>query len=324
MTVVARLRLVMAAALLRCARTAAADEASACSSLAAFAGGERAHAAPSGRTAAPQRRVRPLAPWALLAAALVLPSAAAPAQELVWQPLTTIYTPMREMLEMRVGTYDPARVFVAFVELDEHPTAEPRLEALVLSTRFGRCCSFTVLSPYASGHYDVLGGAAGTSIALGPGWRRGKRDILIDGESYRFDGWEYQYNGAIDAWYEWDELDAATRTWIERTLDPDDDPEQLYVAFADLDAPDSTAGTGLDREVIVHNTNGSWCGSAGCSFDIYTYRSGRYVPIWRVTAHVFDLGPGYTNGWRDLFVDRRMTVQFDGTDYRGHVVAPWP
>lgn len=88
------------------------------------------------------------------------------------------------------------------------------------------------------------------------------------------------------------------------------------MAFADLDPQNSATGTGSDREVIVHNTNPYWGGSAGYSFDIYTYRSGRYVPIWSVTAHTFDLGPGYTDGWRDLFVDRRTTYKFDGVDYR--------
>lgn len=147
---------------------------------------------PSGTPGRGARCAR-LAPWALLAIALVVPSAPATAEELEWQPLTAIYTPVREMLEMRVGTAEPDRTFVAFVELDEHPLAEPRPEALVLTVRGGDCCVFTVLSPYPSGEYDLLLRASGTSIAFGPGWRRGKRDILIDGKSYRFDGWEYDY-----------------------------------------------------------------------------------------------------------------------------------
>jgi hypothetical protein len=229
---------------------------------------------------------------------------------------------MREMLEMRVGTAEPDRTFVAFVELDEHPTAEPRLEALVLSVGSGRCCGFTVLSPYASGHYDLLLAVSGTSIALGPGWRRGKRDIVIDGKSYRFDRWDYRYNGAIDAWYAWDELDAATRSWLRDTLGPHDDPEELSVAFADLGPQGGAAGNDHDREVIVQDTN--TCAKAGCSFEIYTYRSGRYVPIWLQAGTMFDLGPGYSNGWRDLILGERLTFRFDGALYRADDIAPLP
>jgi len=78
-------------------------------------------------------------------------------------------------------------------------------------------------------------------------------------------------------------------------------PEQLAdVRYAEVDLD----GDG-DLDVIWNNTSALYCGTAGCSFDIYFREGTGWRPVARLLAFEVDVAAGRTRGVRDILVTGR-------------------
>ncbi|MBK0401266.1 peptidoglycan-binding protein [Limibaculum sp. M0105] len=90
--------------------------------------------------------------------------------------------------------------------------------------------------------------------------------------------------------------------------------EQLAdVRFAEVDLD----GDG-DLDVIWNNTSSLYCGTAGCSFDIYFREGTGWRPVARLLAFEVDVAAGRTRGVRDILVTGRRGSalwQWNGRHY---------
>ncbi|MDT8342931.1 MAG: peptidoglycan-binding domain-containing protein [Thermohalobaculum sp.] len=90
--------------------------------------------------------------------------------------------------------------------------------------------------------------------------------------------------------------------------------EQLgEVRYAEIDLD----GDG-DLDVIWNNTSTLYCGTAGCSFDIYLREGSGWRPVARLLAFEVDAAPGRTRGVRDILVTGRRGSalwQWNGRHY---------
>lgn len=270
--------------------------------------------------------------WLAVAAALTLPAHPATAEDLEWQPLTTVYTTTRTAIEvavtpdtMAVDLGDPRTIQVAFAELSEPAgdvAAESRPEIFVWPAP-AACtqerCRIEILAD-DHGTYAGLTSLYASSLALGTAFRHGMRDLLVDGHRYRFDGIRYLYTGALGAWWRLTEVDAATRAWFEeeqrRTneLFERDDPARVSVAFVELH-DEASAGPERHRDdLVIYNRNVDWCGTGGCAIMVYGFDGQGYTPLAYFLGYVIDLGSGFSHGLRDLVVDD-VPFRFDGRHY---------
>lgn len=267
------------------------------------------------------------APCITLALALLLRPSPAAAAEIEWQPLNAIYTTTRAAIEaavrgsastLRIG--DPAEVKVAFVDLDEHPgavSATVRPEVIVVPAP-AAClpdgCFVDILTDDegAFRRWTSVFSRHG-SVGLGGAFRHGMRDLIVDGHRHRFDGARYRYTGALEAWSPLTDVGEATRAWLDEEMQPleNDDPAQVWVAFVQLHEGSAARDR---RDLIVQNENLDWCGTAGCSIDVYTFDGQSYAQVGAFLGGIVDLADGFSHGLRDLMLGD-VLFRFDGTRY---------
>ncbi|NBB84298.1 MAG: hypothetical protein GVY28_12950, partial [Alphaproteobacteria bacterium] len=103
----------------------------------------------------------------------------------------------------------------------------------------------------------------------------------------------------------------AFRGWLDRVYAPAVAPQVIdftnppfEIALVDLDR--RPTGTTNQVEILVHWNDALFCGSTGCSFDVLRWDGNAYEPVLETMATEIRLGPGYTDGVRDLVVDDRL------------------
>jgi peptidoglycan hydrolase-like protein with peptidoglycan-binding domain len=116
--------------------------------------------------------------------------------------------------------------------------------------------------------------------------------------------------GAVPVEFSFD-IARAFRGWLDRVYAPAVAPQVIdftnppfEIALVDLDR--RPTGTTNQVEILVHWNDALFCGSTGCSFDVLRWDGNAYEPVLETMATEIRLGPGYTDGVRDLVVDDRL------------------
>lgn len=293
--------------------------------------------------------IEPCPRWRALAitAALLLCARTAAADEaLAWLPLTAAGWGVRaEIAAATRGTpigyylHDPTQVELAFAEIDEHPGDEPSERQPEIWLRLAAGCSIydcllSILT-WDGDSYAPLTSLYGADVALASGFSHGRRDLVVDGDPFWFDGRNYVFTGSIEGWRVLTDLDPVDRVWIEEELGigiellPEPNPlvaDDVYVAFVELDQPPPSPPSPSQLEVVVIDRNGQSCGRIGCLISVYTNGPEGHRRIGDFIGWDLSLGSTVAHGMRSLILDGRGLFVFDGVryDWVGRLPAATP